>query len=915
MDRRTFVVLSGTTASGLVRPRCDFDPRRLAARGDIGRLLFDFDAQWRWSLSYRAEGNSVPVIDATALGVWIEDRLILLADLQDITSEHRPTAEGEALAISGVAAGATVEAVFTPGPPGPVPRATITVTVAPDREQPRVRGVRYGLIATGSLIAGDGPLIALANGYQSWSANQIASLRNDTSLTSHGVFGVGRGSRGLALLFETGEPGEATVRIAGGNLDVRSDWLPLRPLRATGDGATLRFGFDPAGDAATALTALLQPQKDDRPPVTTPAGWCSWYQLYDKVTEAQVVANLEACATHFDHRFLRFIQIDDGFQKAAGDWDANDKFPHGHRWLTDQIHARGFQAGLWIAPFAVSEGSGVPASHPDWLLKQNGAPLVPLENAGWGGKVYAIDPAHPEVQEWLRQLARRIVRDWGYDYVKADFLHFATSGDGHAGGATHAEAYRAGVAALRDGLGLETFLLGCGAPLQHAIGAVNAMRIGGDVEASWEGIQGPARAAALRSFYQRSAWLNDPDALVVRPPLTLAEARAWASIVALTGGVTMFSDDLTQLPAERFEILQRTIPVAPAAVPGRAVDATVPAAEIAPAVVAGDTVIPIAGPWKLRTGDDPAYGTREYDEEAWETAPVPAAWEHAGHAGYDGFAWYRTRFSLPAQDAASPRRTIALELGRLDDVDATFINGVRVGGTGEFPPNYQSAWQAYRRYPVPVDALNWGGENVLAIRVYDGGGDGGFWNVRRDRPPATWIVNGAARWWTVVVVNWDDEPKDFALPLATLGIAGLKFDAYDVWNDRPLPPLTDTLSLRVDPHSALTVGIRAAAARPQVIGTTRHIVQGAVDLVDEEWVAARRTLKGRAVNLDGRAYAITIAVPKGMRAGACSSTPPCTVRSLASGHVVLEWPASDGQDREWSVSFRAAATGRRTPGR
>src|ERR1041384_5958318 len=122
MDRRTFVVLSGTTASGLVRPRCDFDPRRLAARGDIGRLLFDFDAQWRWSLSYRAEGNSVPVIDATALGVWIEDRLILLADLQDITSEHRPTAEGEALAISGGAAGAPGGGGLSPGAPGRGPR-------------------------------------------------------------------------------------------------------------------------------------------------------------------------------------------------------------------------------------------------------------------------------------------------------------------------------------------------------------------------------------------------------------------------------------------------------------------------------------------------------------------------------------------------------------------------------------------------------------------------------------------------------------------------------------------------------------------------------------------------------------------------------------------------------------------------
>src|SRR2546427_4626877 len=48
---------------------------------------------------------------------------------------------------------------------------------------------------------------------------------------------------------------------------------------------------------------------------------------------------------------------------------------------------------------------------------------------------------------------------------------------------------------------------------------------------------------------------------------------------------------------------------------------------------------------------------------------------------------------------------------------------------------------------VPADVLNWGGENVLAVRVYDGGGAGGIWSVRREQPPAQWVVEGAPRWW------------------------------------------------------------------------------------------------------------------------------------------------------------------------
>lgn len=884
-------------------------------RSADGRLVFSLDAQRRWTLSYQGAGTPVPLVLDAELAVGLGEGWVSLADLEDVTVTRRSAPEGAALVVAGSTDGVAVEAAFAHGSPGEA--AAITVTLSPDRSQGLARGVRYAQLAPETVLPGGEPLTALVNGYHSWSANRVVTLPlEEGEQASYGVLGLTRGRRGLALAFDPGEPGEAAVRLSQATLEARSDWLPPRPVRPAGDAATLRIGFDPVGDALSALTLLLAPGSADQNRFATaaPAGWCSWYELYDKVTEADVIANLEVCAARFDRRFLRTIQIDDGYQRAAGDWDVNAKFPHGHRWLTDRIHEHGFQAGLWIAPFAVTAASGIPAAHPSWLLTEKGVPLALWDNPSWGGQVYALDGGHPEVQAWLGALARRVVQEWGYDYLKVDFLLYATRGDSHWGGATHAEAYRAGLAALREGLGTDAFLLGCGAPLQHAVGMVNGMRIGGDVDASWGGIQGPARAAALRSFYHRTTWFNDPDCLVVRPPLSPDEARVWASIVAVSGGMTLFSDDLPKLPDDRFALLERTIPPAPVA--GRALDLSAPSDELAPAIVSPEIdPVPLTGPWRFHTGDDAAFAAKDYDDSAWESIRVPATWERAGHPGYDGTAWYRTRFSLPIP---SPERTggrldlpVWLELGRLDDVDETFVNGVKVGQRGDFPPAYRSEWQTFRSYPLPGDLLEWGGENVVAIRVFDGGGDGGFWSVRRDPLPGRWIVEGARQWWTLALVNWEDEAVDRQVRLAELGIAAERCSVYDVWRNAALPDAGDALTVRLEPHAVLVLALRPVAARPQMIGTTRHIVQGAVDINAERWDAATRTLHGTSVNLDRRPYAITIAVPRALEPTDATAEPGCTLQRLPTGHAVITWPeGTGGKDVEWSLRFRQATSGR-----
>ncbi|MFP4058821.1 MAG: glycosyl hydrolase family 95 catalytic domain-containing protein [Candidatus Brocadiia bacterium] len=109
-------------------------------------------------------------------------------------------------------------------------------------------------------------------------------------------------------------------------------------------------------------------------------------------------------------------------------------------------------------------------------------------------------------------------------------------------------------------------------------------------------------------------------------------------------------------------------------------------------------------------------------EAGWRLMDVPGLWR--GKLGsYDGFAWYRCFVRLPA---AWEGEALRLELGRIDDCDEAFFNGARVGATGRMPPQARTAWQATRRYAVPAEQVRAGGWNLVAVRVYDAGGQGGL---------------------------------------------------------------------------------------------------------------------------------------------------------------------------------------------
>ncbi len=131
--------------------------------------------------------------------------------------------------------------------------------------------------------------------------------------------------------------------------------------------------------------------------------------------------------------------------------------------------------------------------------------------------------------------------------------------------------------------------------------------------------------------------------------------------------------------------------------------------------------------WRFTRGDDPAYADPSFDDGAWTAWTVPDNWgAEADLSGYDGFAWYRRTFTLPERPAGVTDSAVVAALGKIDDADQTFLNGTEIGRTGGFPPTFDSTWEVPREYYPADGVLRWGATNVLAVRMYDGTGGGGF---------------------------------------------------------------------------------------------------------------------------------------------------------------------------------------------
>jgi Stage II sporulation protein E (SpoIIE) len=134
----------------------------------------------------------------------------------------------------------------------------------------------------------------------------------------------------------------------------------------------------------------------------------------------------------------------------------------------------------------------------------------------------------------------------------------------------------------------------------------------------------------------------------------------------------------------------------------------------------GESAVDLAGPWKFRVGDDPAWAQPDYDDSGWEDVDLTPGsrglaegWTARGHAGYSGYAWYRLQ-----ADVAGANRSLALKMPEdFDDAYQVFVNGQRIGEFGKFTSHGVTAYNSLpTAFRLPKGVRN--GKVSIAIRMW-----------------------------------------------------------------------------------------------------------------------------------------------------------------------------------------------------
>lgn len=194
-------------------------------------------------------------------------------------------------------------------------------------------------------------------------------------------------------------------------------------------------------------------------------------------------------------------------------------------------------------------------------------------------------------------------------------------------------------------------------------------------------------------------------------------------------------------------------------------------------------------------------------------------------------------------------------------------------------------------------------------------------------PARVWLVTdpvGSTRRDVLALFDWGPrESKDFDLLLARIGLpAAPSYALFDYWANVFLPPVGGRLKVSLPERTCQVLAVRPMQSHPQLLSTSRHITQGMVDVLAEEWDALKQELRGRSRVVGGDPYELRILavapdktwrVEKAELSGNAAGAGVTIVARENNGCVRAVIESAASREVAWTIRFKSGPKSSRGP--
>jgi len=196
-------------------------------------------------------------------------------------------------------------------------------------------------------------------------------------------------------------------------------------------------------------------------------------------------------------------------------------------------------------------------------------------------------------------------------------------------------------------------------------------------------------------------------------------------------------------------------------------------------------------------------------------------------------------------------------------------------------------------------------------QLYDAGhGKADTWWLQEiERPFERWAVLSRVQWAKKREKEWTFELKGIPEQVVKFSDLGLESDreyvVFEYWSQKYIGKAKGSFTApAMDQNNGLQIfAIREARANPWVLSTTRHISQGGVDLKDEHWDAAGKTLSGKSAVVVGDPYVLTVHLPSGFKLKGAEAAGEKVETAVQNETVTVRLTPAATKTIEWSIRF------------